>query len=84
MTRRPIDRKGGRTAPPANHDVALPVEHERISRVIGGERAAATQRSVLRVRKGDPIDDPFATFWEWDTKEDEQAFANLGNRDVTD
>ena len=29
------------------------------------------------LRKGDPLDDPFAAFWEWDTEEDEQAFADL-------
>lgn len=30
-----------------------------------------------RPRRGEPFEDPFASFWEWDTPEDEEAFADL-------
>jgi len=29
------------------------------------------------VHRGDPLDDPFATFSEWDSEADRKAFANL-------
>ncbi len=40
-------------------------------------RVVLTKAPAKGVRKGDPFEDPFATFWEWDTPEDTEAFANL-------
>jgi antitoxin PrlF len=28
-------------------------------------------------RKGDPLNDPFAAFWEWDSEEDNDAFSDF-------
>ena len=36
---------------------------------------AKTQPRVPR--RGVPIEDPFATFWEWDTPQDEEAYKDL-------
>jgi len=36
-----------------------------------------TKAPAARMRRGAPFEDPFATFWEWDTPEDEQAFGDL-------
>jgi hypothetical protein len=36
-----------------------------------------TKASPRLPRKGVPFEDPFAAFWEWDTDEDERAFANF-------
>ena len=42
-----------------------------------GRPRGVDQGAATAVRKGDPLDDPFATFWEWDTKEDAEDFADL-------
>lgn len=34
-------------------------------------------KACARIHRGMPFDDPFATFWEWDTPEDEEAFGDL-------
>jgi antitoxin PrlF len=36
-----------------------------------------TKAPPHRVRKGDKLDDPFATFTEWDSEADRRAFKNL-------
>lgn len=32
---------------------------------------------LTRVREAEPVDDPFATFSEWDSEADREAYANL-------
>jgi antitoxin PrlF len=44
---------------------------------IEADRVVLTKAPAKGVRKGDPLEDPFAMFWEWDTPEDCEAFANL-------
>ena len=36
-----------------------------------------TKAVAPRPRRGVPFEDPFATFWEWDTPQDEEAFGDL-------
>lgn len=36
-----------------------------------------TKAPATLPRKGDPLTDPFATFWEWDSPEDAEDFADL-------
>ena len=36
-----------------------------------------TKAVRAKLRRGTPFEDPFATFWEWDTPEDEEAFGDL-------
>lgn len=58
--------------------VALGVaEGDELAYTIEAGRVVLTKASPRRVRRGDPIEDPFATFWEWDSKEDEEDFADL-------
>jgi hypothetical protein len=77
MTRRPRSRKGRRPIQPADHEVPGRAKPKRPIHSIEGGGAVLAQETGALVRKGDPIEDPFATFWEWDTAEDEVAFANL-------
>ena len=58
--------------------IALGVaEGDELAYAIEDGRVVLTKAPPRRVRKGDPLDDPFATFWEWDTKEDAEDFADL-------
>jgi antitoxin PrlF len=53
------------------------VEGDELAYTIEDDRVVLTKAPPRRVRRGDPIEDPFATFWEWDSKEDEEDFADL-------
>jgi hypothetical protein len=44
---------------------------------IEGDRVVLTKAIPRPPKPGTPVEDPFATFWEWDTPEDDEAFANL-------
>jgi len=50
---------------------------DEIAYVIEGGRVLLTNAEPRTPRRGNPFEDPFATFWEWDIEEDEKAFANL-------
>jgi len=40
-------------------------------------RGSLTKVPLRRVHKSDPLDDPFATFTEWDSEADHRAFEDL-------
>jgi len=50
---------------------------DEIAYVIEGGRVLLTKAAPRAPKRGTPFEDPFATFWEWDTPEDDKAFANL-------
>jgi len=50
---------------------------DEIAYVIEAGRVTLLKAVPKGPRKGDPFDDPFAAFWEWDTPEDEEDFADL-------
>jgi len=52
-------------------------EGDEIAYTIEQGRVVITKASTRLPRKGDPLEDPFAAFWEWDSKEDEEDFADL-------
>jgi len=52
-------------------------EGDELAYTIEDGRVVLSKAPGKLPRKGDPLEDPFATFWEWDTKEDERAFADL-------
>ena len=52
-------------------------EGDEIAYTIEDGRVVITKASPRLPRKGNPLEDPFATFWEWDTEEDERAFADF-------
>ena len=52
-------------------------EGDELAYTIEDGRVVLTKAPPRRVRRGDPVEDPFATFWEWDSKEDEEDFADL-------
>jgi antitoxin PrlF len=44
---------------------------------IADGRVVLTKAAPPKPRRGAPFDDPFATFWEWGTPEDDEAFKDL-------
>jgi antitoxin PrlF len=52
-------------------------EGDELAYVIEEGRAVISKAPRHLPRKGDPLEDPFSTFWEWDTEEDERAFKNF-------
>jgi antitoxin PrlF len=52
-------------------------EGDELAYVIEDGRVVITKAQPRGVHRGDPIADPFATFWEWDSAEDDEAFADL-------
>jgi antitoxin PrlF len=58
--------------------VALGVaDGDELAYTIEDGRVVLTKAPPRRVRRGDPVEGPFATFWEWDSKEDAEDFADL-------
>jgi hypothetical protein len=55
---------------------SLPAKQEETVNALE-KQAALTKPSRRRAHRGNPFEDPFSTFWEWDSKEDEAAFADL-------
>jgi antitoxin PrlF len=57
---------------------ALSVEEgDELAYAIEDGRVVITKAPPRLPRKGDPLDDPFATFSEWDSEADRKAFADL-------
>ena len=52
-------------------------EGDELAYTIEQGRVVITKAPSRLPRKGDPLEDPFAAFWEWDSEEDERAFANF-------
>jgi antitoxin PrlF len=50
---------------------------DEIAYVIDHDQVTLTKARKPKTRPGTPFDDPFATFREWDTPEDDEAFADL-------
>ncbi len=50
---------------------------DEIAYAIADGHVLLTKAVPPKLRRGTPFEDPFATFWEWDTPEDEEAFADL-------
>jgi antitoxin PrlF len=58
--------------------VALGVkEGDELAYAIEDGRVVVTKAPPRPVHRSDPLDDPFATFSEWDSEADRKAFANL-------
>jgi len=52
-------------------------EGDELAYTIENGQVVLTKAMPRGPRKGDALEDPFATFREWDTPEDNEAFANL-------
>jgi antitoxin PrlF len=50
---------------------------DELAYAIENGRVVLTKAPTRAPRKGIPFEDPFAAFSEWDTPEDEEAFANF-------
>ncbi len=69
----------GQTIIPQRVREALGVkEGDQLAYAIEDGRVVLTKAPLPRLpRRGDPLEDPFSTFWEWDSEEDKQAFSDL-------
>jgi len=64
----------GRTTIPQPVRAALGLaEGDEIAYVVEDGQVVLTKALSRRAHRGDP----FSTFWEWDSKEDDEAFADL-------
>ena len=52
-------------------------EGDEIAYAIDDGQVILTKAPARTVRRGDPLDDPFSTFWEWSSPEDAEAYADL-------
>jgi antitoxin PrlF len=52
-------------------------EGDELAYVIEDGRVILTKAPARTVRHNDPLEDPFATFWEWSSPEDFEDFASL-------
>ena len=52
-------------------------EGDELAYTIQDGKVVITKAPPKLPRKGVPFEDPFAAFWEWDTPEDEEAFAEF-------
>jgi antitoxin PrlF len=50
---------------------------DEIAYVIAEGHVLLTKAARPKAHRGTPFDDPFATFREWDSPEDDEAFADL-------
>jgi antitoxin PrlF len=72
-----LTSKAQTTMPPAVRTALGVREGDELACSIEDGRVVITRAPPKLPRKGNPLEDPFATFWEWDTEEDERAFADL-------
>jgi antitoxin PrlF len=72
-----LTRKAQTTIPQAVRGALGVHPGDEIAYVIEDGRVLLTKAEPRPPRLGDPLEDPFAAFWEWDTPEDDKAFANL-------
>ena len=52
-------------------------EGDELAYIIEDGRVILTKAPTRTVRHNDPLEDPFATFWEWSSPEDIEDFADL-------
>ena len=72
-----LSRKARTTIPQAVRGALGVHPGDEIAYVIEDGRVLLTKAAPRPPIPGTPFEDPFATFWEWDTPEDDEAFANL-------
>jgi antitoxin PrlF len=72
-----LTSKSQTTIPLAVRTALGSADADELTYAIEDERVGLTMAPDKRVRKGDPLEDPFATFWEWDSTEDGEAFRAL-------
>jgi antitoxin PrlF len=52
-------------------------EGDEIAYAIEKGRVILTKAPTALPRHGDPLEDPFSAFWEWDSEEDKEDYADL-------
>ena len=72
-----LTSKAQTTIPQAVRNALGVKEGDELAYQIEKGRVVLTKAPRRLPRKGVPFEDPFAAFWEWDTPEDEEAFANF-------
>jgi bifunctional DNA-binding transcriptional regulator/antitoxin component of YhaV-PrlF toxin-antitoxin module len=52
-------------------------EGDEFAHLIEEGRVILTKAPARTIRRNDPLEDPFATFWEWSSPEDAEDYAEL-------
>lgn len=52
-------------------------EGDELAYIIEDGRVILTKAPTRTARHNDPLEDPFATFWEWSSPEDTEDYAGL-------
>jgi antitoxin PrlF len=73
-----LSSKAQTTIPQAVRTALGVKEGDELDYAIEDGRVVMTKAPPKLPKKGDPLEDPFAAFWEWDSEEDERAFADFG------
>ena len=77
MVKSKLTSKAQTTIPQAVRNALDVKEGDELAYEIEKGRVVLTKAPCRLPRKGVPFEDPFAAFWEWDSKEDEEDFADL-------
>ena len=72
-----LTSKAQTTIPQAVRNALGIKEGDELAYQIEDGRVVLTKAPMHLLRKGEPFEDPVAAFWEWDTPEDEKAFADF-------
>jgi antitoxin PrlF len=72
-----LTSKAQTTIPQAVRNALGVKEGDELAYQIEDGRVVLSKAPPRLPRKGVPFEDPFAAFWEWDSQEDEEDFADL-------
>jgi antitoxin PrlF len=72
-----LTSKAQTTVPQAVRNALGVQPGDEIAYVIESGHVTLTKAAPRKARPGAALEDPFATFGEWDSPEDDEAFANL-------
>jgi antitoxin PrlF len=72
-----LTSKAQTTIPQAVRNALGVKEGDELADQIEDGRVVLSKAPPRLPRKGVPFEDPFAAFWEWDSQEDEEDFADL-------
>lgn len=72
-----LTSKAQTTVPQAVRNVLGVQPGDEIAYVIENGHVTLTRAAPRKARRGAALEDPFATFGEWDSPEDDEAFADL-------
>jgi hypothetical protein len=71
------DRQQNHQQRPNDHPATGPLSARELAYLIEDGRVILTKAPARTIRRNDPLEEPFATFWEWSSPEDAEDYADL-------